>query len=104
MKENGFTLEKARSRRYITRTITDADNADYIVLLANNPTQAVSLFHSLERASDGIRLHENADKTDYVCFDKICNISTQNVGSLKLLDKSTYLGSSVSSTENDTST
>ena len=43
MKENGFTLAKARSRRYPTQTITDADYADDIALLANKPTQAESL-------------------------------------------------------------
>ena len=37
MKENSLTLEKARS------TITDADYADDIALLANTPTQAKSL-------------------------------------------------------------
>ena len=35
MKENGFTLEKARSRRYPAETLTDADYADDIPLLAN---------------------------------------------------------------------
>ena len=35
MKENGFTLTKARSRRYPERTITDAGHADDIALLAN---------------------------------------------------------------------
>ena len=36
MKENGFTLAKARSRRYPTQTITDVDNTDDIGLLANS--------------------------------------------------------------------
>ena len=35
MQENGFTLKKARSRQYPTETITDADYADDIALLAN---------------------------------------------------------------------
>ena len=39
MKENGFTLEKTRSRRYPTQTITHADYGDDIALLANTPTQ-----------------------------------------------------------------
>ena len=38
MKDNGFTLEKARSRRCPTQTIMDADYADDIELLANTPT------------------------------------------------------------------
>ncbi len=37
MKENGFKLAKERSRRYPAQTITDADYADDIALLANAP-------------------------------------------------------------------
>ena len=40
MKDDGFKLAKERSRRYPTQTITDADYADDIALLANTPTQA----------------------------------------------------------------
>ena len=50
MKENGFKLAKERTRRYLTQTITDVDNADDIVLLPNIPTKAKSLLHSLECA------------------------------------------------------
>ena len=39
MKENYFTLKKARSRWYPAQTIMDADYADDIVLLTNTPTQ-----------------------------------------------------------------
>ena len=38
MKENGFTLAKARSRRYYAQTVKEADYADDIALLANTPT------------------------------------------------------------------
>ena len=100
MKENGFTLKKARSRRYPAQT-TDANYADDITLLANTPTQAESLLHNLEQAAGGIGLHVNAGKTEYMCFNQKGNISTRNGGSLKLMNKFTYLGSSVSSTEND---
>ena len=48
MKDNGFKLAKERSRRYYAQTITDVDYADDIVLLANTPTQAETLLHSLE--------------------------------------------------------
>ena len=61
MKENGFTLAKARSRQYPAQTITDVDYADDIALLANTPTQAQSLLHSLEGAAGGIGLHVNAE-------------------------------------------
>ena len=63
MKENGFTLAKARSRRYPAQTIMDVDYADVIALLANTPTQAKSLLHSLEWSASGIGLLVNADKT-----------------------------------------
>ena len=40
IKETGFKLRKERSRRYLAQTITDADYADDIALLANAPAQA----------------------------------------------------------------
>ena len=42
-----------------------------------------------------------AVKTEYMCLYQRGDISTVNGCSLKLVDKFTYLGSSVSSTEND---
>ena len=48
IRENGFKLTKKRSRRYLTKTITNADYADDIALLANTPNQAETLLHSLE--------------------------------------------------------
>ena len=99
MKENGFKLTKERSRRYPAKTITDADYADDIALLANPPAQGETLLHSLERAAAGIGLHVNGYKTEYMCFNQTGDISTLNGSSLKLVDKFTYLGSSVSSTE-----
>ena len=101
MKENGFKLTKEGSRRYPTQTITDTDYADDIALLANTPGQAETLLHSLERAAGGIGLHVNAHKTEYMCFNQTGNIFTLNGSSLKLVDKFTYLGSSVLSTEKD---
>ena len=75
-------------------------------LLANTPTYAESLLHSLEHAAGGIGLRLNGDKTEYMRFNKNKkgDISTLNGGSIKLVDKFTYLGSSVSSTENDINT
>ena len=61
MKENGFTLIKARSRRYSAQTIMDADYTDDIALLANTPAQVEFLLHYLEPAAGGIGLHVNAD-------------------------------------------
>ena len=104
MKENDFELTKERSRRYPAQTVTDVDYADDIALLANTPTQAETQLHSLERAAAGIGLHANAHKTGYMCFNQRGDISTLNGSSLKLVDKFTYLGSSVSSTETDINT
>ena len=70
IKDNSFKLSKARSRRYPEHTITDADYTDDIALLANTPTQAETLLYSLERTTAGIVLHVNADKTEYMCFNR----------------------------------
>ena len=104
MKENSFELAKERSRRYPTQTITDTDYGDDIALLANSPTQTKSLLPSLEWAADGIGLHVNTDKTEYVCFNRRGNISMLKDGPLKLVDKFTYIGSSISSTEKNINT
>ena len=104
IKDNGSKLAKERSRRYSAKTITVADYAEYIVLPANRPAQAETLLHSLERAPASIGLHVNADKTGYMCFNQRGDISTLNGSSLKRVDKFTYLGSSVSSTETDINT
>ena len=97
IKENGFKLTKERSRRYSAKTITDADYADDVALLANAPAQAETLLHSLERPAAGIGLHVNANKTEYMCLNQTGDISTLDGNSLKLVDKFTYLGSSISS-------
>ena len=104
IKDSGFKLTKERSRRYPAQTITDADYADDIALLANIPTQAESLLHSLKRAATCIDHHVNADKTECMWFNQRGNISTLNGSSLKLVDKFTYLESSVPSTETDITT
>ena len=104
IRENGFELTKKRSRRYPATTITDADYADDIAILANTPNQAETLLHSLERAAAGIGLHVNAHKTEYMCYNQTDDISTLDRTPLKLVDKFTYLGSSVASTEKDIDT
>ena len=104
IRENGFELTKKKSRRYPAKTINDADYADDIALLANTPNQAEILLHSLERAAVGIGFHVNAHKTEYMCYNQTGDISTQDGTSLKLVDKFSYQGSSVSSTEKDIDT
>ena len=72
--------------------------------MANTPDQADTLLHSLERAAADIGLYVNAHKTEYMCYNQTGNITTLDGASLKLVDKFTYLGSSVSSTEKDIDT
>ena len=93
--DNDYTT----GRRYPAITIIDADYTDDIALLANTPNQVETLLHSLEQAATGIGLHVNAHKTEYMCYNQTGDISTLDGTSLKLVDKFTYLGSSVSSTE-----
>ena len=95
LKENGFKLAKERSRRYPTQTITNADYTDDIAPLANLPVQAESLLDSLNQTSIDIGLHMNVDKTEYMCLNQWGDISPLNGGPLKLVDKFTYLGTSV---------
>ena len=59
---------------------------------------------TLRLPSAGIGLHVNAHKTEYMCFNQAGDISTLDGTTLKLVDKFTYLGSSVSSTAKDIDT
>ena len=104
MKDNGFKLVKERSRRYHAKTITNANYADDIALLVNTSARTESLLHSLERTAAGIGLLINAHKTEYMCFNQTGDISILKGSSLKLVDKFTYLGSNVWSTETDINT
>ena len=103
-KKNGFELTKKRNRRYLAKTITDADNADDIAILSNTPNQAETLLYSLKQAAAGIGLHVNAHKTEHMCLNQTGDISTLDRSSLKLVDKLTYPGSSVSSNKKDIDT
>ena len=60
-------------------------------------------FSILNPTAGGNGLQVNADETEYMCFNHKGDIGTLIGGSQKLVDKFTYLGSSVSSTANDIS-
>ena len=55
--EYGQTLELARSRRFHTKKITDADYADDLALLSDNSYNAQKLLHILEKSVAFIGLH-----------------------------------------------
>ena len=76
-------------------------DADDLALLANTPSQAESLLHSLEQAAGDIGLCMNTNKTEYMCFKQEGVISTKYGDPLKLVNKFAYFGSSISSTESD---
>ena len=96
--------DKEKKQKIPCKKITDADYADDIAILANTPNQAETLLHSLERAAAGIGLHGNAHKMEYMCYNQAGDFSTLDGTPLKLVDKFTYLGSSISSTEKDIDT
>ena len=56
-KDLGLTLTKARSRRHPAITITDADYADDLALMADTIADAQSLLHSLETAAGDVGLY-----------------------------------------------
>ena len=93
-----------RSKRYPAKTITDADYADDIAILANTPNQAETQLNSFERAATGISIHVNVHKTEYMWYNQTGDISILDGTSLKLVDKFTYQGISIPSTEKDIDT
>ena len=80
MNDNGFKLGKERSRRYPAQTVSVADYAGDIALLANTHAQTETLLHCLERTAGGIDLHVNADKTDTCSLIKRATSSHYRVG------------------------
>ena len=64
----------------------------------------LTLPHNLERAAASLGLYINAHKTEYMCYNQTGDISTLEGTPLKLVNKFSYLGSSVESTEKDIET
>ena len=56
------------------------------------------------RAAAGIGLYVNVHKTEYMCYNQTGDISALDGTPLKLVDKFTYLESSIASTEKDIDT
>ena len=100
--EYGLTLELARSRRFPTKKITDADYNDDLALLSDNSYNAQKLLKKKEKSSAFIGLlHINATKTKYMCYNQDGAIETLNEILLKKVDDFVYLGSNIDSTEKD---
>ena len=62
------------------------------------------IVYNFGRAAAGIGLYVNAHKTEYMCYNQAGYISTLDGTPLKLVNKFTYQGSSVASTEKDIDT
>ena len=100
-KRKWFYIKKARSRRYLSETITDGHYADDLALLANTPTQAKFLLHSLKQTAEDSGLYVNTNKTEYMYFKRKRATSTLRGMPLKFLDKFTYIGSNISSNKSE---
>ena len=50
LKENGYTLTKARSRQYLAEIMRDVYNSDNLALLRNTHTKAKTLLHSVKKS------------------------------------------------------
>ena len=81
--------------------MTDTDYTDDWVLLTNTPVQAESHLHHLEQAARSIGINMITNQTKFICFKQEGAISFLICKPLKLVDKFTYIGSNISSTEND---
>ena len=100
-KELGFTLQKARGRRYPAEIITDADYADDLALFADTIEEATQLLHILEKASGDVGLYVNAKKTEFMSFNLEGSMKTLGGDTVKQVLDFIYLGSEVSDTESD---
>ena len=88
IKRKWLHTEKTRSRRYPTESIRNC-----LALLTNAHAKAESQLYSLEQTVRSIGLYVNTNKIEFVCF--------KQKGPLKSVGQFTYLGSNISSTEND---
>ena len=71
------------------------------MILRRHTTQAESPLHSLKQATGHNDLNVNVNKTGQMCFKQEGPTFTLSVEPLKLVNKFTCLGSSISSTESD---
>ena len=99
--EYGLTLELARSSRFHTKKITDADYADDVALLSDKSYNAQKLLYIQEKSAAFIGLHVNVTKTEYMCYNQDSTIDTLNKILLKKIDDFVHIGSNIASTEKD---
>ena len=81
-----FARKNSR-RRYPAETLADTYVADHKTLFANTPAEVESLLHSLKQAAGNISLHRNANKTEYMRFNREGTISILSGMYMKFVEK-----------------
>ena len=92
--DDGFTIEKRRSRRHPGICIADLDFADDISLINESIAEAENLLHRLELATQTIGLFLNAKKTKYMHLNPTTDFGIQSIGGTQIekVDDFKYLG------------
>ena len=96
-----FTLRKQQSRRYPAEMLTDAVFADDLALLSDIIGNAEKVLNILEIAAASFGLHRNTTKTKFIAVNTEGTIIAQNGCDLEQVNDLNYLGSKISSLEND---
>ena len=98
----GFTLSKARSKRYPAEVVCDTDFADDLALASSTLEDAQLFLLRVETAVAQVGLQINEQKTEYMVYNQQDGyIRTLNGSELKKVDDFQYLGSWISSCEKD---
>ena len=84
-KESNPTKLSVKALTTVLKASTEIDNYR-IILLEKGPAQAKSVLNSPERVARNIGIYVNANKTEYMCFNRGGAISILNGGPLKLGD------------------
>ncbi len=98
----GFTLQSRRSRRHPATTMTDADFADDLALLADNSNDAEKLLILLEEAAEAVGLRVNYGKTNFMAFlESGSSVKGKSGDELEAVSDFKYLGSWLASSSTD---
>jgi hypothetical protein len=99
---HGFTFKLRKSSRYPERKLGDLEYAYDIALLADSTEQLNSQLEALRREASKVGLKINEEKTEAMLFNQPYNAQALIEGiALKTVDEFKYLGSHMSSSEND---
>ena len=80
----GFKLDNKRSRQHKPAIITDFDFTDDIALVTEEINQAEEFLQRVQNSAARIRLHLNADKTEFICFNQEQESVLNTIGNDKI--------------------